>query len=371
MRPLEGMLVLDFSTLLPGPMATLLLAEAGAEVVKVEKPGRGDEMRSYEPKWGESSVNFAMLNRGKKSISVDLKDKAQLAKLKPMVERADVIVEQFRPGTMARLGLDYESVASVNPRVVYCSITGYGQEGPKRDIAAHDLNYIADSGLLALSMGEPDYLVVPPALIADIAGGAYPAFMNILLALMDRDHSGVGRHLDIAMADNLFPFMYWAIGNAMAAGKWPGNGSDLVTGGSPRYRLYATKDGKIIAAAPLEQKFWETFCEILSLESNFRDDTRDPSGTTRRVAEIIASDTAENWRRRFYGRDCCCTIVARLSEAVADTHFAARNLFSWALANETGHEISALPVPILPAFRSAPSTAAVPRLGEHNEKYLR
>ena len=154
MRPLEGMLVLDFSTLLPGPMATLLLAEAGAEVVKVEKPGRGDEMRSYEPKWGQSSVNFAMLNRGKKSISVDLKDKAQLAKLKPMVERADVIVEQFRPGTMARLGLDYESVAIVNPRVVYCSITGYGQEGPKRDVAAHDLNYIADSGLLALSMGS-------------------------------------------------------------------------------------------------------------------------------------------------------------------------------------------------------------------------
>jgi alpha-methylacyl-CoA racemase len=371
MQPLEGILVLDFSTLLPGPMTTLLLAEAGAEVVKIEKPGRGDEMRSYEPKWGESSVNFTMLNRGKKSVSVDLKDKDQRGKLQHLIERADIIVEQFRPGTMARLGLDYESVRGVNPRVIYCSITGYGQDGPKRDVAAHDLNYIGDAGLLSLSMGDAAHPVVPPALIADIAGGTYPAVMNILFALMVRERNGVGQHLDVSMTDNLFPLMYWAIGNGMAAGNWPGNGSDRVTGGSPRYRLYATKDNKFVAAAPLEQKFWETFCEIIGLEPNFRDDSRDRSGTARRVAEIIAVDTAETWKRRFGGKDCCCTIVVDLREALEDLHFKARNLFRWATANETGQQISALPVPIQSAFRSDPGTAAAPRLGEHNEEYLR
>ena len=154
MRPLEGLFVLDFSTLLPGPMSTLLLAEAGAEVVKVERPVSGEEMRSYTPKWGRYSVNFALLNRGKKSIAVDLKDARDRERLQPLIERADVIVEQFRPGVMTRFGLDYESVMKINPKVIYCSITGYGQTGPKRDIAGHDLNYIGDTGLLALSMGD-------------------------------------------------------------------------------------------------------------------------------------------------------------------------------------------------------------------------
>ena len=201
MRPLEGLLVLDFSTLLPGPMATLLLAEAGAEVIKIERPGRGEEMRGYDPKWGRDSVNFALLNRGKQSMPLDLKDPADRAKLDPLLARADVLVEQFRPGVMARLGLGYDDVAKINPRLVYCSITGYGQSGPKRDVAGHDLNYIGDSGLLALSMGPLDRPVVPPALIADIAGGAYPAVMNILLALTERARSARGRYKDVARSD--------------------------------------------------------------------------------------------------------------------------------------------------------------------------
>ena len=189
MRPLEGCLVVDFSTLLPGPLATLILAEAGAEVVKIERPG-GDEMRAWQPRWGSQSVYFALLNRGKKSVVLDLKNVEHREKLKPLVARADVLVEQFRPGVMARLGLDYASVAAINPRIIYCSITGYGQTGPKRDVAAHDVNYIAESGLLSLSMGPLSHPVVPPALIADIAGGSYPAVMNILLALRERERTG-------------------------------------------------------------------------------------------------------------------------------------------------------------------------------------
>src|SRR5688572_30138535 len=150
MRPLEGVCVLDFSTLLPGPLATLLLAEAGAEVIKIERPGMGDEMRTFTPKWGNDSANFALLNRGKKSITLDLKSDRDRARLAPLIARADIIVEQFRPGVMARLKLDYETVSIANPRIVYCSITGYGQTGPARHVAGHDLNYIGDTGLLAL-----------------------------------------------------------------------------------------------------------------------------------------------------------------------------------------------------------------------------
>src|SRR5688572_21637272 len=142
MQPLSGIRVLDFSTLLPGPLATLLLAEAGAEVIKIERPGKGDEMRSYAPKLGADSVNFGLLNRGKRSVTLDLKQKDALSKLEPLLGTADVLVEQFRPGVMERLGLGYEALARMNPRIVYCSITGYGQSGPRAQTAAHDLNYI-------------------------------------------------------------------------------------------------------------------------------------------------------------------------------------------------------------------------------------
>ncbi len=372
MRPLEGVFVLDFSTLLPGPLATLLLAEAGAEVVKVEPPGRGEEMRGHAPKWGRDSASFALLNRGKRSIALDLKDAAERGRLAPLLQRADVIVEQFRPGVMERLGLDYASVAKLNPTVIYCSISGYGQTGRKRDVAAHDLNYIGDAGLLALSMGDPSQPVLPPALMADIAGGAYPAALNILLALEERRRTGRGRHLDVAMADNLFPLMFWAIGCGLVAGAWPENGKGYLTGGSPRYALYPTKDGRMLAAAPLEQKFWETFCELIGLESEFRDDGKNSAATKARVAAIIASETAETWRSRFAGKDCCCSIVASLGDAFSDPHYAARGVFESVLANSEGAIMPALPLPLENAFRLSPATAiASPALGADNERYLR
>jgi crotonobetainyl-CoA:carnitine CoA-transferase CaiB-like acyl-CoA transferase len=371
MRPLDGVLVLDFSTLLPGPLATLMMAEAGAEVVKIERPLQGDEMRSYTPKWGRDSVNFAMLNRGKKSVAIDLKDPAERARMTPLVRRADVILEQFRPGVMARLGLDYDSVRQTNEAVIYCSVTGYGQTGPKRDVAAHDLNYIADTGLLALAMGDPKHPVVPPALIADIAAGAYPAVLNILLALQERTRSGIGRYIDVAMTDNLFPFMYWAFGNGEAVGEWPGNHDNLVTGATARYNLYPTRDGKVVAAAPIEEKFWETFCEIIDLDEGLRDDGVDPAATLSRVRAIVASEDAETWGRRFAGRDCCCNIVTDLRAARNDPHFQQRGLFSHILSTRGCPSIAAIPLPVDPAYRLSPcSPQAAPDLGEHNAEYL-
>ena len=362
--PLDGLLVLDFSTLLPGPLATLMLAEAGAEVIKIERPG-GEEMRRYLPIWGGESVNFAMLNRGKKSLVLDLKRDSDRARLRPFLERADVMVEQFRPGVMARLGLDAETVRAVNPRIVYCSITGFGQTGARRDIAAHDLNYIGETGVLSLSMGPDDRPVVPPVLMADIAAGAYPAVLNILLALRQRDATGEGATLDVAMADNLFPLMFWAIGNAQAAGIWPKNGGDVVTGGSPRYRLYPTSDGRVLAAAPLEQQFWEAFAEVVGLPQDWRDDARDPEGTAAAVAALIAAQPASYWEERIRGVDCCCSIVRSLEEALADPHFRERGLFAERLGNGRGDEMPALPVPIDRAFRAALGEVRnAPPLGE-------
>jgi crotonobetainyl-CoA:carnitine CoA-transferase CaiB-like acyl-CoA transferase len=368
MRPLEGLFVLDFTTLLPGPMATLLLAEAGAEVVKVEKP-EGEDMRHYPAPWGSDSVYFALLNRGKKSFALDLKDSADRAALAPLLARADIIVEQFRPGAMERLGLGYSDVAALNPRTIYCSITGHGQTGPARQTAGHDLNYIGDAGLLALSMGPPDAPVVPPALIADIAAGAYPAVMNILLALRERDRTGRGRRLDIAMTDNLFPFMFWALGDGLAGGGWRGSGDHTLTGGSARYRLYPCADGRILAAAPLEDKFWATFCDIIALEAALRDRPFE-AATIARVGAIIKGEPSTVWRERFAGRDCCCSIVATLREALDSPQFSARGLLAHRLVNDAGASLPALPVPIDPAFRAAVGEAlAAPALGADNQAF--
>jgi alpha-methylacyl-CoA racemase len=365
MQPLQGVRVLDFSTLLPGPLATLILAEAGAEVIKIERPGRGDEMRSYEPKFGADSVNFALLNRGKRSIAIDLKKPGAVDRLRPALETADVVVEQFRPGVMDRLGLGYDALSAINPRIVYCAITGYGQYGPRADVAAHDLNYVAESGMLSLTAGADGAPVLPAALVADIAGGTYPAVINILLALRERDRTGAGCKLDIAMADNLFTLMYWGLGNGLAAGEWPTRGGELVTGGSPRYNIYRTADDRFLAAAPLEQKFWENFCALLDVPAELRNDTHDPKATRNAVAQLVRARTAEQLRSLFSGHDVCCAIATTLQEALGDPHFAARHVFARELS-AGAQKIAALPVPVAEPFRSTEKAAGYPALGEAN-----
>jgi alpha-methylacyl-CoA racemase len=362
MQPLSGLLVLDFTTLLPGPLATLMLAEAGAEVIKIEPPG-GENMRHYEPRFDGESAMFAQLNRGKRSLVLDLKREPDRERLAPLLTRADILVEQFRPGVMERLGLGYAAVRAVNPRVVYCSITGYGQSGPRAGEAGHDLNYIGNTGLLALNPGQPDRPVVPPALIADIAGGTMPAVINILLGLRQREQSGQGCHLDIAMTDAMFTFAGHALASGHATGQFPGMGGARLTGGSARYQLYPTRDGKLVACAALEQKFWLAFTAAIGLAPEFVDDTRDPMACKAAVAKIIATRSAEEWRPVLAAADCCVTIMANLEEALRDPHFTGRALFAHRVAGPTGATIPALPVPIDPAFRADPGVVkAMPKL---------
>jgi len=368
-QPLAGVRVVDFSTLLPGPLCSLLMAEAGAEVVKVERPGRGDEMRSYEPKFGSDSINFALLNRGKRSVALDLKSAADREQAIALVRVADVLIEQFRPGVMERLGLGYEAMRAVNERLVYCSISGWGADGPLANVAAHDLNYQAQTGMLGLAAGTDGAPGIPQALVADIAGGAYPAMMNILLALRARDADGRGRHIDVAMADNLFTLMYWGLGDGFSANRWPTPGSGLVTGGTPRYQVYRALDGQYLAAAPLEQKFWENFLGVLQAP-HLLDDAADPVATREAVAQIIGTRTAQDWLERFAGVDACVTLVQSLQDAVRHPHFAHRALFDSQVHDAQGNAVPALPVPIAADFRRA-ATASYPGLGEGNEQFLR
>ncbi|MDK3256499.1 CaiB/BaiF CoA transferase family protein [Blastococcus capsensis] len=357
--PLAGIRVLDFSTLLPGPLATLLLAEAGAEVLQVERPPHGDEMRSYVPRLGESSANYALLNRGKRSAAVDLKDPAVRDRLLALAPEVDVVVEQFRPGVMDRLGLGYEDFRAVAPGTIYCSITGYGQTGPAAGRAGHDLNYLAESGLLGVVVDERGDPHLPPTVIADIAGGTYPAVVNILLALFRRQTTGEGCHLDIGMTPNLSTLAYGYLATHAGSGTWPEPGRDLLTGGSPRYHVYRTADGRHVAAAPLEERFWRRFCELVDLPAELRSDAGREDEVIAAVAERIAASPAAYWSERFGGEDVCCCVVATLEEAARSQTLRTRSGHRVA---GPGFDVSALPVPVVDQLRSAPGALPYPPL---------
>ncbi len=368
-QPLDDLLVLDFSTLLPGPMATLMLAEAGAEVIKFERPKTGEDMRHTDPKVEGRSVGYGILNRGKKSIGIDLKDKGAIMRLRPLIEKADIIVEQFRPGVMERLGLGYDAVRAINPRIIYCSITGYGQTGPKRNAAGHDVNYVGDAGILSLGSGTVEHPVTPFGLVADIGGGTYPAVVNILLALRQREKTGKGVHLDIAMAEGAFAFAYWAHAKGVVAQEPIRNGGDRLTGGTARYRLYSAADGRQVAVGALEQKFWLAFCDVIDLPDALRDDQPDPEATIAEVARRLAAKPSDYWEPLLAAADCCCTIVKTPLEASQDTHFNTRGVFgrSTRIGNTS---VTALPLPIAPEFRTAPDeSVAAPDLGADNEAF--
>jgi crotonobetainyl-CoA:carnitine CoA-transferase CaiB-like acyl-CoA transferase len=362
MQPLTGLLVLDFTTLLPGPLATLMLAEAGAEVLKIEQPG-GENARRFPPFVGDESAAFTMLNRGKTSLTLDLKSDADRDRLLPLIKRADIVVEQFRPGVMDRLGLGYDELKKINPKLIYCSISGYGQSGPRVHEAGHDINYIGNTGLLDLQPGPVDRPVVPPMLAADIAGGSFPAVINILLALRARDKSGQGCRIDIAMADAMFTFTWAALAIGVATGKFPKPGDLWLVGGSPRYQIYPAKDGRLIACGALEPKFWAAFTTAIGLPKEFIDDTRDSKATRDAIAKLILAKTSDEWRPVFAAADCCATVIVPLEEAMRDPHFIERGLFAHQVATESGKTFPALPLPIAPEFRTEPKTKRAPKLG--------
>ncbi|WP_067670880.1 CaiB/BaiF CoA transferase family protein [Nocardia miyunensis] len=357
--PLEGIRVLDLSTLLPGPLATLTLADAGADVVRIERPPVGDEMRTYEPKLGPTSANYAILNRGKRAFAADLKDARSLERVRAMAAVADVVVEQFRPGVATRLGLGPDEVRRRNPGVVYCSISGYGQTSPQAAKAGHDLNYLAESGLLDVVRDRTGSPALPPSVLADIAGGTYPAVVNILLALHQRDRTGHGAHLDISMAHNLQVLAYGYFATFQASGRWPRPGGELLTGGSPRYRIYPTSDGRHLAVAALEDRFWQRFLQLVDAPADCFDDAGNEKAVIETLSKIIEMRTAAEWHAVFDGQDVCASVVATFSEAVTQQLVSTDSPHR---VTGPGVDIGALHSPIAAALRPASSSGAIPGL---------
>ncbi len=355
--PLSGYVVLDFSTLLPGPLAGLIFAEAGAEVIKIEKPG-GEGMR-------DAPGEFAMLNRGKRSIEIDLKAAGAFERLRPLIQRADVVLEQFRPGVMKRLGFGYEALAAVNPRLVYCSINGYGSTGPHAMRAGHDMNYLAETGIMRQTAGSDGAPVMPMAPLADLGGGTVPAVINVLLALLQRERTGRGCEIEIAMFDHIFAFMYPAFACRFGNGRWPQPGNARDTGAAPSYSIYRTRDGRYLTLGASEPKFWEAFCEAVSLPPALRHRDRDPEATRAGIAGIIATRDGAEWMRHFQAYDFPAALVLSFEEALSQPHFLARNLLKRRVSAD-GKEITALPVPLAANLRTADLVRTSPTLGEGN-----
>ncbi len=264
---LEGLKILDFSTLLPGPFATTMLADLGAEVLKISGPGKPDIVLDYPPfiEGTTVSANQAWLGRNKKTMLLNLKKPGAVEVVKKLIMEYDIVMEQFRPGVMEKLGLGYEALAEINPRLIYCSLTGYGQTGPLSHRAGHDINYLARSGNMAQAGRAETGPVLTNMQVADVAVGSMNSVIGILAAVQYRNRTGKGQRVDIAMLDGLIPFNGMDGTAFLAAGKVPKREGERLNGGC-MYDFYETKDGQYLSVGALEPKFWAEFCHCIGRE---------------------------------------------------------------------------------------------------------
>jgi alpha-methylacyl-CoA racemase len=374
--PLEGLRVLDLTRLLPGGYASLLLADFGADVVKVEDTAMGDYIRWSAPHYegAETSARSALflaLNRGKRSIRIDLKQERGKEVLLRLVRDADVLLESFRPGVLDRLGVGYDRLREENPGLVYCAITGYGQDGPLRDRSGHDINYLALNGLLGLT-GEADGPPVQPAgQIADIGGGALTAVIGILMALRERDRSGQGQLVDCSMFDGSLSWLTLVAAEMLAGGGAPRRGRLSLGGGIVCYRPYRCADGYVSLGA-LEPKFWAEFCRGVGRE-DLLEHAFDPPGSAAHgaVAEVFTSRTREQWREFASEHDCCLEPVLDLDEALASEIVEHRQMVVELEQPGAQDPVRLLGAPFkLTRTPADPTRAPGPALGEHTAEVL-
>jgi len=315
--------ILDLSRLLPGSYATLILADMGAEVIKIEEPKRGDYAREFPPFIKGESVHFLNLNRNKKSVVLDLKTPQGQKACHEMAAEADIIIESFRPGVCKRLNISYTDLKKINPKIIYASISGYGQTGPYKDSPGHDINYIALAGLLGIT-GTQDTPVIPGIPIADIAG-AFFTVIAILSAVINRNITGKGRYIDISLADSALHAMSPVLGQYFIDKKTPKRSKGFLTGGFPCYGVYKTKDNKFLALGALESKFWINFCQAIErtdlIEYQFFDKA------IKELNKIFKTKTQKEWIDIFKDKEVCITPVKNLKEIENDAHFKQREMF--------------------------------------------
>jgi alpha-methylacyl-CoA racemase len=375
--PLEGLRVLDLSRLLPGGFCSLLLSDFGADVLKVEDTGMGDYVRWSPPhhegaEQSAGSALFLSLNRGKRSIRVNLKSDEGREVLLRLVREADVLLESFRPGVLDRLGVGYERLREENPGLVYCAITGYGQDGPYRDRSGHDMNYLGLVGLLGLS-GEAEGPPVQAAgQIADLGGGALMAAFGILAALRERDRSGEGQFVDVSMADGSLSWLAMVAGQYLADGVVPRRGEGTLNGGLVCYRPYRCADGWVTLGA-LEPKFWQAWCRGVGREDLIEKQFERPGSPAHAEVEgVFAQRTRAEWQAFASEHDCCLEPVLDLDEALDSELVRARGMVAELDQPGVQQPVRLLGVPVkLSRTPGDANRRPGPGLGEHTDEVLR
>lgn len=348
-QALANLNILDFSTLLPGPYASLMLADMGANVLRIESPSRPDLVRALPPldATGQSAAH-SYLNRNKQALALDLKQIAALDIVKKLLTQYDIVLEQFRPGVMQRLGLGYEQLREINPRVIYCSITGYGQTGPLKDRAGHDINYLALSGVADYSRRKGQKPVPQGVQIADIAGGSHHAVMGILAAVIEREQTGLGQHVDISMTDCAYSLNAMFASGYLGGDVEPQAENTMLNGGS-FYDYYETQDGRYMSVGSLEPPFLMQLCQTLNIQAHIgKAGSQKPDD----IAEFkaVMSDAFlqhdfNHWCEVFAALDCCVEPVLTFSEASQSEHAQARH---WVItAQSNGHKVKQLNNPIM------------------------
>ena len=372
MQALSNLKILDFSTLVPGPFATMMLADLGANVLRVESPTRPDMIRAMGPFSDGTSTAHAVLNRSKRSIGLDLKNPAAVDMVKKLVANYDIIVEQFRPGVMDRLGVGFETLREINPKLIYCSITGYGQTGPNRDRAGHDNNYLSLSGLNGYSGRDGNRTPIMGMPLADLAGGSLHSIVGILAAVNQRTQTGLGQHVDISMTDAIFGMSSMFGSHFLAGNQEPKPGTTTLNGGI-FYDYYLTADGRNLSIGSLEPQFFNQLCVTLGLES-FADLGSKPDAESQQKfkqlleATIVTKSLAE-WVDIFKDKDACVEPVLTLAEACESEQIKQRDLivtvdtYDGAVQNQIGTAIKLSDSPSKYGLCGAP-------LGHHNQSVM-
>jgi len=377
--PLDGIKVLDLTRLAPGPFCTMILGDLGAEVIKIEEPGPPGGRRAQQagaagvkmPAGGFGGSPFNALNRNKKSIGLNLKSPAGKQVYLRLAQRADVIVEEFRPGVAKRLGIDYEALAPRNRRLIYCAITGYGQSGPYRDIVGHDLNYIGTAGLLSFlgRKGEPP--TIPHNLVADYAGGGMHGAIGILAALVARNATGQGQYVDISMLDGSIALLAQTFSTFFATGKAPVRGETMFDGGVPNYNFYRTKDGKYVTIAALEPWFFANLCKALNredlIEHEFNPAMRDEIRSCFEAAFLTR--TRDEWFELLTRSDICVGRLLELDEVANDPQVRSRNMVV-ELHTPAGEKVRQVGVSVKLSETPGEIRSLAPTLGQHTDELL-
>ena len=379
MSALDGIRVLDLTRLAPGPFCTMILADLGAEVIRIEEPGPPTGRRAQQA--GSAGVQmpgrsfagspYNALNRNKKSLGLNLKSGPGREVYARLAQRADVVVEEFRPGVAKRLGIDYETLAARNARLIYCAITGYGQSGPYRDVVGHDINYIATAGALSI-MGPPGGKpAIPHNLLADYAGGGMHAAIGILAALMARHRTGQGQYVDVAMLDGTIALLAQTFSSFFANGKLPARGATRLDGGAPNYDRYETADGKYITVAALEPWFFANLCRALDREDLIEHEF-DPqwSEEIRRVmTEAFKSKRRDEWFEILKQSDICVGRMLTLDEVADDPQVKARAMIV-ELESPGGEKVKQVGVSLKLSATPGSIRSLAPSLGEHTGEIL-